>query len=95
VKFYLVAMSFIVLDVEIVFLYPFSTVFRDLGLFGIVAMAVFVVVLLVPFAYLLSVGALSWGPVQKVLQQGPGRVLFTRDRVIDPAATPVPEEDAA
>ena len=37
-KFYLVAMSFIVLDVEIVFLYPFSTVFRGLGLFGLVAM---------------------------------------------------------
>ena len=40
VKFYLVAMSFIVLDVEIVFLYPFSVVFRGLGLFGLVAMAV-------------------------------------------------------
>ena len=35
VKFYLVAMSFIVLDVEIVFLYPFATVFRGLGLFGL------------------------------------------------------------
>ena len=42
VKFYLVAMSFIVLDVEIVFLYPFSIVYRGLGLFGLVAMAVFV-----------------------------------------------------
>src|SRR3954471_14829101 len=42
VKFYLVAMSFIVLDVEIVFLYPFSVVFRGLGLFGLVAMTVFV-----------------------------------------------------
>src|SRR5207237_6396136 len=60
VKFYLVAMTFIVLDVEIVFLYPFSVVFRGLGLFGLLAMAVFVLVLLVPFAYLLSVGALDW-----------------------------------
>ena len=56
--------GFIVLDVEIVFLYPFSTVFRGLGLFGLLAMAMFVLVLLVPFAYLLSVGALDWGPVQ-------------------------------
>ena len=48
VKFYLVAMSFIVLDVEIVFLYPFATVFRGLGLFGLVAMSVFVLVLLDP-----------------------------------------------
>src|SRR5213082_1549112 len=57
VKFYLVAMSFIVLDVEIVFLYPFAVVFRGLGAFGLFAMAAFVLVLLVPFAYLLSVGA--------------------------------------
>ena len=50
------------LDVEIVFLYPFTLVFRDLGFGGIVAIAVFLLVLLVPFAYLLSVGALEWGP---------------------------------
>ena len=48
VKFYLVAMAFIVLDVEIVFLYPFTIVFRGLGAFGLVAMGVFVLVLLVP-----------------------------------------------
>ena len=96
VKFYLVAMSFIVLDVEIVFLYPFATVFRDLGLFGLVAMAVFVLVLLVPFAYLLSVGALEWGPVQRILRAGPGPLLRTRERVLDPMARPgAGEEDAA
>ncbi|HEY5014305.1 MAG TPA: NADH-quinone oxidoreductase subunit A, partial [Acidimicrobiia bacterium] len=50
VKFYLVAMAFIVLDVEIVFLYPFSVVFRGLGLFGLIAMGVFVFGLLIPFA---------------------------------------------
>src|SRR5437588_9743497 len=66
VKFYLVAMTFIVLDVEIVFLYPFTTVFRALGVYGLVAMGVFLVVLLVPFAYLLSTGALDWGPVRRV-----------------------------
>lgn len=69
VKFYLVAMSFIVLDVEIVFLYPFVTVVRDLGAFGMVAISVFVLALLIPFAYLLSVGALAWGPVQQVLRE--------------------------
>jgi len=94
VKFYLVAMAFIVLDVEIVFLYPFATVFRDLGLFGIVAMAVFIFVLLIPFAYLLSVGALEWGPVQKVLSRGAGPLLRTRDRVLDPDAVPAEEEAA-
>src|SRR5688572_29917537 len=53
VKFYLVALAFIVLDVEIVFLYPFAVVFRGLGLFGLVAMGGFVIALLIPFAYLL------------------------------------------
>ena len=86
VKFYLVAMSFIVLDVEIVFLYPFSTVYRGLALFGLVAMGVFVLVLLVPFAYLLSVGALEWGPVKDVIQRVPGQVLRTKDAVLDPDA---------
>src|SRR5436305_7422855 len=77
VKFYLVAMSFIVLDVEIVFLYPFSVVFRGLGLFGLLAMSVFVLVLLVPFAYLLSVGALEWGPVKDIVQRAAGPVFRT------------------
>ena len=66
VKFYLVALTFIVLDVEIIFLYPFSTVFRSLGGYGIAIMGVFLLVLIVPFAYLLSVGALDWGPVRQV-----------------------------
>jgi NADH-quinone oxidoreductase subunit A len=84
VKFYLVALSFIVLDVEIVFLYPFSTVFRGLGLFGLLAMSVFVLVLLVPFAYLLSVGALDWGPIKDVIQRLPGPLLRTKDAVFEP-----------
>jgi NADH-quinone oxidoreductase subunit A len=92
VKFYLVAMSFIVLDVEIVFLYPFSIVYRGLGLFGIVAMGAFVAVLLIPFAYLLSVGALDWGPVREVLERLPGRVLRTKEQVLDPNAA---ESEAA
>src|SRR5437588_2705086 len=69
VKFYLVAMTFIVLDVEIVFLYPFTTVYRGLGVYGLVAMAVFLLVLLVPFAYLLSTGALDWGPIRRVTER--------------------------
>lgn len=86
VKFYLVALTFIVLDVEIVFLYPFSTVFRDLGAFGLVAISVFVLVLLVPFAYLLSVGALEWGPVRSLVRREPGPVLRTKRPVLTPGA---------
>ena len=92
VKFYLVAMSFIVLDVEIVFLYPFSIVYRGLGLFGLIAIATFVLVLLVPFAYLLSVGALEWAPVKDTLKQIPGAILRTNKTVLDPNA---PEQEEA
>ena len=88
-------MSFIVLDVEIVFLYPFSTVFRGLGLFGLLAISVFVLVLRVPFAYLLSVGALEWGPVKDVVQRLPGRVLRSKNAMFDPKAVGAAEEEAA
>ena len=67
VKFYLVAMAFIVLDVEIVFLYPFTTVLRELATYGLIVMGVFLVTLLVPFAYLLSTGALAWGPIKQTI----------------------------
>ena len=75
VKFYLVAMAFIVLDVEIIFLYPFTTVMRDLSVNGLILMGVFLLVLLVPFAYLLSTGALEWGPMKQGLQRAGGSVL--------------------
>jgi NADH-quinone oxidoreductase subunit A len=77
VKFYLVAMAFIVLDVEIIFLYPFATVMRDFvpGSYGLVVMGVFLLVLLVPFAYLLSTGALEWGPVKRVVARAGAGVL--------------------
>jgi NADH-quinone oxidoreductase subunit A len=96
VKFYLVAMAFIVLDVEIIFLYPFTTVFRDFvpGEYGLIAMGVFLLVLLVPFAYLLSTGALDWGPVKQVAARAGTTILRAvgmpgRDG-LDPDAVPVP-----
>ncbi len=97
VKFYLIAMAFIVLDVEIVFLYPFSVVFRGLGAFGLFAMTIFVMTLLVPFAYLLSVGALDWGPVKDVLQHMPGPLLRTGSAMYEPSVETrdAAEEDAA
>jgi NADH-quinone oxidoreductase subunit A len=68
VRFYLVAMTFIVLDVEIIFLYPFTTVLRSFtpAAYGLIVMGVFLLALLVPFAYLLSTGALDWGPSQRL-----------------------------
>jgi NADH-quinone oxidoreductase subunit A len=75
VKFYLVAMAFIVLDVEIIFLYPFTTVFRGLAAYGLIVMGFFLLVLLVPFAYLLSTGALDWGPVKQVVARAGTTIL--------------------
>jgi NADH-quinone oxidoreductase subunit A len=62
VRFYLVAMIFIIFDIEIIFLYPWAVVFRRLELFGLIEMAVFAVAVFVSFMYLISRGALDWGP---------------------------------
>lgn len=69
VKFYIVAMAFIVLDVEIIFLYPFTTILKDLAAYGLIMMGVFLLVALVPFGYLLSTGAVEWGPVRQVIER--------------------------
>ena len=60
VKFYLVALLFIVFDLETVFLIPWGTVFRELGLFGFVEMLIFVGILLVGLIYVWKKGALQW-----------------------------------
>ncbi len=62
VRFYLVAMIFIIFDIEIIFLYPWAVIFRQLELFGLIEMAVFAVAVFVSFMYLISQGALDWGP---------------------------------
>ena len=62
VRFYLVAMIFIIFDIEIIFLYPWAVIFRRLELFGLIEMAVFAVAVFVSFMYLISRGALDWGP---------------------------------
>ena len=60
VKFYLIAMLFIIFDVEIVFFYPWAVVFRELRLFGLVEMGVFVGLLLVAYVYIWKRGGLDW-----------------------------------
>ena len=66
VRFYLVAMIFIVFDIEIIFLYPYAVIHRELGLFGLVEMIVFAIAVFASFIYLIANGALDWGPVQSV-----------------------------
>ena len=60
VKFYLVALLFIVFDLETVFLIPWGVAFRGLGLFGFVEMLIFIGVLLVGLIYVWKKGALQW-----------------------------------
>ena len=60
VKFYLVAMLFIVFDLEAVFMIPWAVSFRQLGLLGLIEMAVFVLILLVAYIYAWKRGALEW-----------------------------------
>jgi NADH-quinone oxidoreductase subunit A len=60
IKFYLVCMVFILLDVDAAFLYPWALVFKGLGLFGLVEMAIFMALVGGGFAYAWKVGALDW-----------------------------------
>lgn len=60
VKFYVVAILFIVFDIETIFLVPWSVLFRDLGVFGFVEMLIFMLVLLVGYVYIWKKGALEW-----------------------------------
>ncbi|MEY2397925.1 MAG: NADH-quinone oxidoreductase subunit [Actinomycetota bacterium] len=66
VRFYLVAMIFIVFDIEIVFVYPWAVIFDKLGTFGLIEMIVFALAVIVSFAYLIANGALDWGPVRSM-----------------------------
>ena len=60
VRFYLMALLFILFDVELAFLFPWAVVFRDLGLFGFVSMLVFFLVVGVGYVYAWKIGALEW-----------------------------------
>ena len=60
VRFYLVAVLFILFDIEVVFFLPWAITFRQLGLFGLIEMVIFIVILLVGYVYAWKKGALEW-----------------------------------
>lgn len=60
VKFYVVALFFVIFDIEAVFLYPWAVIFKDLGMFGFVEMMLFIVILAVGLLYVWRKGALEW-----------------------------------
>jgi len=71
VHFYLVAMMFIVFDIEIIFLYPWAVIYRDLGVFGLVAIVLFAVPVIVGLVYEIANGGLDWGPLDRARRQSP------------------------
>ena len=60
VRYYLVAVLFILFDIEVVFFLPWAVSFRQLGLFGLIEMIIFIVILLVGYVYAWKRGALEW-----------------------------------
>ena len=73
VRFYLVAMIFVIFDIEVVFMYPFAVVFRQLGAFGLVEVLLFSLTVFGALLFLVSEGALQWGPVKHLVPGVPAR----------------------
>jgi NADH-quinone oxidoreductase subunit A len=65
VRFYLVAVLFILFDIEVIFFYPWAVAFRQLGWFGLIEMLIFVGILLAGFIWLWKKGALEWETMDK------------------------------
>ncbi len=60
VRFYLIAVLFILFDIEVIFFLPWAVVFRDLALYGLIAMGIFVIILTIGLIYEWKLGALEW-----------------------------------
>ena len=65
VRFYLVAMIFIIFDIEIIFLFPWAVTYRQFGGYALGIIAEFTIPFLIAFAWLISQGGLDWGPVNR------------------------------
>mgnify|MGYP001423629758 FL=1 len=71
IRFYVIALIFLIFDVEVVFLFPWAVVFKDLGLLAMVEMAIFLVILIVGLAYVWVKGDLNW--VKRKVKYAAGR----------------------
>ena len=98
VRFFLVGMIFIVFDVEIIFMYPWAVTFREIGLFGLVAMLIFSFAVFESFLYIIGNGALEWGPVKQIVRKSivdPNRTTNTTIRRVGLEGRTEAEEEAA
>jgi NADH-quinone oxidoreductase subunit A len=80
VTFYLVAMIFIIFDIEIIFLYPWAVAHEGLGAFGLGAILIFSALLFESFVYLVGSGVMNWGPVKRIMRTRSGEALVSADR---------------
>lgn len=87
VRFYLVAMIFVIFDIEIVFLYPFAVEFKALGGFGVVEIGLFSLVVFATLLFLVAEGALSWGPLKRLTRAMPSRTSDSTIARISPRPT--------
>ena len=88
VRFFLVAMIFIVFDVEIVLFYPYAVARGGLGLFGLVVLLVFSFAVFESFVYLIGAGALEWGPASKSRRSaGPAPAAGSDEQVVSAGRT--------
>ena len=72
VKFYVVAMLFIIFDIETIFLFQWAITFRQLGLFGLVEMTIFIGLVFVAYAYVWKKGGLDWSDGSEAVREVPG-----------------------
>ena len=98
VRFFLIAMIFIVFDIELIFFYPWAVAYEALGTFGFVAILIFAFAVFESFVYLIGNGALEWGPIKKAIRReliDPNRTANTTIRRVGAAGRVGETEEAA
>ena len=83
VKFYVVAMLFIIFDIETIFLFPWAVSFRSLGLFGLIEMTVFIGLVFVGYVYIWRKGGFDWGAGE--IAPNEAEEVVERDRALEGA----------
>ncbi len=91
VKFYLVAMLFILFDVEAVFLYPWAVIFKELKMFGFIEMMVYIAIVLAGLWYVWKKGVLDWAEKPSP-RHTTSAILDLRHPTVSPPAVPVTVE---
>ena len=95
VRFFLIAMIFIIFDIEIIFLFPWAVIFGELGLFGLAEMGIFALAVFVSFLWLISQGGLNWGPSQAARPTSERMMRSSENTVVRYSNRSGPESEAA